>query len=88
MARFLRNRKFYLINDIDGIEQIEFRMDSELVHRQLTGQYAVRHPAMKQLWRQVKQNEEALGLPVAYTHIPRIQNKQADRLVNQALDEE
>ena len=75
-------------HELDDTLQIEFRMDSELVHRQLTGQYAVRHPAMKQLWRQVKRNEEALGLPVAYKHIPRIQNKQADRLVNQALDEE
>lgn len=75
-------------HELDGVEQIEFRMDSELVHRQLTGHYAVRHPAIKQLWRQVKQDEEALGLPVVYTHIPRTQNKQADRLVNEALDRE
>lgn len=69
-------------HELDETLQIEFRMDSELVYRQLTGQYAVRHPAIKQLWGQVKQNEDALGLPVAYTHIPRTQNKQADRLLN------
>ena len=75
-------------HELDDTLQIEFRMDSELVYRQLTGRYAVRHPALKQLWGQVKQHEEALGLPVVYTHIPRTQNKQADRLVNQALDRE
>ncbi|HKV59133.1 MAG TPA: ribonuclease HI family protein [Ktedonobacteraceae bacterium] len=75
-------------HELDGVKQIEFRMDSEVIHRQLTGRYAVRHPVLKQLWRQVKQHEEALGRPVAYTRIPRAQNKQADRLVNQALDRE
>lgn len=75
-------------HELGGVEQIEFRMDSELVYRQLTGYYAVRHPALKQLWGQVKQHEEALGLPIAYVQIPRAQNKQADRLVNQALDRE
>jgi ribonuclease HI len=73
-------------HELDNTQQIEFRMDSELVQRQLTGHYAVRHPAMKHLMQQVKQNEKALGLPVAYKHIPRTQNKQADRLVNQVLD--
>ena len=59
--------------------------DSELVARQLTGAYKVKHPAMKPLY------EEAVAALKAFRDwhirtVPRAQNARADELVNQALD--
>jgi ribonuclease HI len=60
--------------------------DSELVVRQMSGQYKVKHPDMIPLHR------EASGLlrklaNARLTHVRREQNKDADRLANQAVDE-
>jgi len=68
-----------------GLEQLEVRLDSQLVVRQLTGQYKAKHPKMAEL------RDRALRLArrietIRYTHIPREQNKLADALVNAALD--
>jgi len=60
--------------------------DSELVVRQMAGQYRVKHPDMLSLHRQAR---ELLGRfeRVDIAHVRREQNKDADRLANQALDE-
>lgn len=68
-----------------GAERIEIINDSQLIARQLTGEYRVRHPAMKPL------HEEAiarLSKFAAWTiaSVPRAHNAAADALVNQALD--
>ncbi|MCD4733555.1 ribonuclease HI family protein [bacterium] len=68
-----------------GLEQLEVRLDSQLVVRQLTGQYKAKHPKMAEL------RDRALRLArqidtIRYIHIPREQNKLADALVNAALD--
>lgn len=60
--------------------------DSQLVVLQITGLYRVKHPGLRPLVIKVKELEEKLQKPVTYTHIPREQNKQADRFVNLALD--
>lgn len=64
---------------------IEFRMDSELVVRQLNGRYKVREARLKALFADVWNARLDCG-EVSFTHIPREQNKEADRLVNQAID--
>lgn len=61
------------------------RGDSELVIKQMKGQYRVKNPGLKPLW------EQAMGLArgfstVAYEHGMRETNKTADKLVNLALD--
>ena len=68
-----------------GIDDLAVRMDSELVVRQLTGVYRVKHPDLIPL------HERARGLlrrfkSVDVQHIPRAKNKAADALVNAALD--
>jgi len=65
--------------------EITCHLDSELVVRQLTGRYRVKQPHLQALFRQVKQLESKFSL-VTYRYIPRDQNRQADQLVNQALD--
>lgn len=68
-----------------GAREIELVNDSELVARQLTGAYKVKHPAMKPLY------EEAIAALQGFDRwrirsVPRAQNAQADALVNEALD--
>jgi ribonuclease HI len=69
-----------------GADELEIVGDSELVARQLTGAYKVKHPSMRPL------HEEALaalgGLDRwSIRTVPRAQNARADELVNRALDE-
>jgi ribonuclease HI len=68
-----------------GADELELVGDSELVARQLTGEYKVKHPAMKPL------HEQALAALRAFAGwsirtVPRAQNARADELVNEALD--
>jgi ribonuclease HI len=68
-----------------GATELELINDSELVARQLTGQYKVKHPAMKPLYEQAMR---ALRHFESWRirSVPRSENAQADLLVNQALD--
>lgn len=68
-----------------GATEVELVNDSELVARQLTGTYKVKHAAMKPLHAEAL---AALGLFDAWSirTVPRAQNADADALVNQALD--
>lgn len=66
--------------------KIEFFLDSELVVRQLTGVYKISKPHLQALAVQVNQALAAIPA-VTFTHVPRVQNKEADALVNQALDQ-
>lgn len=61
-------------------------LDSELVVRQLNGEYQVKMPTLKEYFDEVQ--ELAAEFPdVVFEHIPREDNYRADALVNQALDE-
>ena len=69
-----------------GARRVRVFSDSELVVRQMSGAYRVKHPAMVPLHREAsvlaRQFEE-----FRLAHVRREQNKEADRLANQALDE-
>jgi ribonuclease HI len=65
--------------------KLEVRMDSELIVKQMKGEYKVKHPDLKPLHMQVR--ELLHHFPhTTFTHIPREKNKIADRLVNEAID--
>lgn len=66
-------------------ENLEFNLDSQLVVSQLTGLYKVKNAIIKDLVSKVKELE-AKFTSISYKHIPREQNRQADALVNMALD--
>ncbi len=68
-----------------GLEALELRLDSELVVRQLNGQYKVRHPALVDLKDDVDRLLAAFR-SVRILHVPREENREADRLANEALD--
>lgn len=65
---------------------LAFKLDSELVVKQLGNEFKVRNPLLKNFVEKIKSLETSYG-SVEYTHIPREQNKEADKLVNEILDE-
>jgi ribonuclease HI len=69
-----------------GADEVEIVNDSELVARQLTGAYKVKHPSMRPLHSEAT---AALGAFERWSirTVPREQNARADELVNRALDE-
>ncbi len=68
-----------------GAARIEMRADSQLVVRQLCGEYRVRNPVLQGLHARVLALASEFE-SVEYTHVPREQNREADRLANRAID--
>lgn len=68
-----------------GARDVELRMDSELVVRQLDSRYRVRNPGLKRLFARMKDLRWRFASFRA-TAIPRQDNALADKLANQALD--
>ncbi len=67
-----------------GARQVVLNSDSELVVKQIQGSYRVKKAALKPLYRRVKELQSLLE-SLTVSHIPRRQNREADRLANQAL---
>jgi ribonuclease HI len=67
-----------------GADELQIHGDSELVVKQMLGQYKVKHPDMKPLHAEAK--EALTGVEWTISHVRREQNAEADALVNQALD--
>jgi len=68
-----------------GAEEIEFYLDSELAANQLAGNFKIKSKGLASLFVQVY-NQTLNFKKVNFHYIPREQNKEADRLVNQALN--
>ena len=68
-----------------GADEIEVVNDSELVAKQINGQYKVKHPDMKPLYAAAREALSQFGR-WSVRSVPRAQNAAADALVNQALD--
>lgn len=64
---------------------VEFYLDSELVARQLQGKYKIKEKDLQPLFLQIWNLKLDFGL-VSFSEIPRNQNREADFLVNQAID--
>jgi ribonuclease HI len=69
-----------------GAAEVRARMDSELVVRQVSGQYKVRNPQLRLLHAQVMDLARSFRR-FTIEHVPRAANALADRLANQAIDE-
>lgn len=67
---------------------ISFRMDSLLVVSQLSGQYEIKKPKLQQLAEEVRKSLRLLPGTHTFDYIPRKENKYADGLANDALDNE
>ncbi|MEO6693835.1 MAG: ribonuclease HI family protein [Ignavibacteria bacterium] len=77
-----------LLKRIDyRFDDINFYLDSELVVKQITGSYKIKHKDLIALslefWKEIR----SLNKKFSICHIPREENKLADKLANEAIDE-
>ena len=66
-------------------KSVKVLSDSELLVRQMRGQYKVKNPALRELFERAQTLTRKLG-HFSIEHVMRERNREADRLVNQALD--
>lgn len=66
--------------------ELVVQTDSELMARQLNGQYKVKDAGLKVLFQQVKAALASSSFVFSIRHIPRSLNKEADALANEAID--
>jgi ribonuclease HI len=69
-----------------GALRVTLLADSELLVKQINGQYKVKNEGLKPLYAKVKELIAKIG-SVEVQYIPREQNKEADALANKAIDE-
>ena len=68
------------------VDDLEVHSDSELMVKQMRGEYRVKNRDLKALFLDASRLARGLG-SVTYTHVRREHNELADRLVNDALDD-
>jgi ribonuclease HI len=74
--------RYALVNGYDGVRAYA---DSELMVRQINGVYKVKSPDLQTLFREAKALISKLK-SFSLHHVPREQNREADRLANLAMD--
>ena len=70
-----------------GVDELEVVSDSELLVKQMGGEYRVKNEALRDLWDEANDLERRFRR-VRYTAVRRSHHELADRLVNEALDTE
>jgi ribonuclease HI len=70
-----------------GLVNVTVVSDSELMVKQMRGEYRVKNEALRELWEDASDLERKFA-KVRYTAVRRAHNELADRLVNEALDAE
>jgi ribonuclease HI len=65
--------------------KVDCFLDSQLIVKQLNGEYKVKNERMRNYWVKVKTLESSFE-EITYTHVKRDKNKEADYLVNKVLD--
>lgn len=67
--------------------EFEIRMDSELIVSQLNGKYKIEEEKLQPLFLKIWNLKIDFG-NIKFFHVPREKNREADRMVNEALDKE
>ena len=68
------------------LSAINFYLDSQLIVNQLKGNFKIKNSHLQKLIVRVKNLERKIERKIEYSYVPRCQNKIADALVNQALN--
>ena len=84
--------KYFYDHKKDKVEKLIIYGDSELIIKQLKGEYRVKNKNLKVLYDEVQSRLSQIkrlkpAIKIFYGHIPREENKKADHLANQAIDE-
>lgn len=67
--------------------RFEFRMDSELIQKQLNHEYQVKEPGLVPQFMAIHNLRVSAFPHTVFKHVRRENNKEADRLANKAMDE-
>lgn len=70
----------------NSFTEAELRADSELLIKQLNGEYKVKSELLRPLYSEIKSLIDKNDLHINFKHVRRELNKEADRLANEALD--
>jgi ribonuclease HI len=70
----------------EGVGSLQVKADSELMVKQMLGEYRVKSPGLQPLFEEARTLAARIGR-VTFEHVRREQNQDADRLANQAMDE-
>lgn len=70
-----------------GASEVDCVLDSELVVKQMRGEYKIKEPNLQKLFVKVY-NAASQFKKVSYRHVPRSENQEADREVNKTLDQQ
>jgi ribonuclease HI len=70
----------------NGVGTLHIRSDSELLVKQMNGQYRVKNPGLQPLYEEARALVKQVGR-VKFEHVRREFNREADRLANEAMDE-
>jgi ribonuclease HI len=73
-------------NDIND-KTIELIGDSQLVIKQLRGEYKIKDEKLKDLYWQIREHIVNGGFNIKFSHVKREKNKLADEMANKALDD-
>jgi len=71
-----------------GSVEVELRLDSELVARQLLGEYQIKDEPLQLQYIKIHNMRVADFPNLTVTHVPREENSKADGLANEAMDSE
>jgi len=69
-----------------GLSRLHVRADSDLLVKQMRGEYRVKSPGLQPLFERARALAKRIG-DVKFEHVRREFNKDADRLANEAMDE-
>ena len=68
-------------------DQVRFHADSELIVRQMKGEYKIKNPTIQKLFLEAWNRKIDLKIKTEFIAVPREENKEADSLANNALDQ-
>jgi ribonuclease HI len=76
-----------IVKNYPKTAKIDFYLDSQLVVRQLSGDYKIKNEKLFEIWVRIRNLIIKHSLDVSFFHIPRAKNHRADDLVNMAIDQ-
>ena len=71
---------------VGKVEEVRFFLDSQLVVNQLNGLFKVKKGKLREFIFKIRILENEIGGKIVYKLVPREENRVADKLVNEALD--
>ncbi len=85
IIRALEKLKTLIPENDCALTDVQVKMDSELVVKQVKGEYKVKHPVLQEKRARLAQLESDFH-SLSFEHVFRTENKDADALANQAMD--